>query len=69
MYEMIGREEEGGVVQVRESLPLLESKCKLTANGSSHEPLEELMSTIDILFNTILVLKQFSPMTTRFLTC
>ena len=68
-YELIGREEEEEVFQLRKSLPLLTSRCKLTTNGSLQEPLVEWTSTIDVLFNTIIVFKPFSPMTTRFLTC
>ena len=67
--ELIGREEEEEVVQARKSLPLLTSRCKLTTNGSPQEPLAEWMRTIDVLFNTIMVLKPFSPMTISFLTC
>ena len=68
-YEMIGREEEEQLVQARKSLPLLTSRCKLTNNGSPQEPLAEWMSTIDFLFNAIIVLKTFSPVTIIFLTC
>ena len=67
--EPIGREEEEEVVQVRKGLPLLTSRCKLTTNGSTQEPLAEWMRNIDVLFNTIMVLKQFSPMKTSFLNC
>ena len=66
--EMIGREEEEEVAQARKSLPLLTSRCKLTTNGSPQEPLTEWMRTIDVLFNTIIVLKPFSPMTISFIT-
>ena len=68
-YELIGREEEEEVVQARKSLPLLTSRYKLTTNGSSQEPLAECMRTIDVLFNTIIVLKPFSPMSIIFPTC
>ena len=68
-YELIGREEEEEVVQAIKSLPLLTSMCKLTNNVSPQEPLAEWMRTIDVLFNTIMVLKPFSPMTISFLTC
>ena len=66
---LIGVEEEEEIVQERKSLPLLTSRCKLTTNGSPQELLAECMRTIDVLFNTITVLKKFSPMKTSFLTC
>ena len=66
---LIAREEEEEVVQVRKSLPLLTSRCKITTNGIPHEPLSEWMSTIDFLLNTIISLKPFTPMTISFLTC
>ena len=68
-YEMIDREEEEELVQAIKSIPLLTSRCKLTTNGSPQELLAEWMRTIDVLFNTIMVLKPFSPMTIRFITC
>ena len=67
--EPIGREEGEEVVQARKNLPLLASRFKLTTNGSPQEPLAEWMRTIDVLFNTIIFLKTFSPMTIIFLTC
>ena len=63
-----GREEEEEVVQARKSIPLLTYRCKLTTNGIPREPLTEWMRTIDVLFNTIMLLKIFSPMTISFLT-
>ena len=47
--EIIGREEEEGVVQARKSLPLLVSRCKMSTNVSPQEPLVEWMRTIDVL--------------------
>ena len=67
-YEMIEREEEEELFQARKSLTLLTSKCKMTSNDSPQEPLTEWMRNIDVLFNTIMVLKQFSTMTIIFLT-
>ena len=67
--ELIGREEEEEVVQARKIIPLLTSRCKLTTNVSPQEPLVEWIRTIDVLFNTIISLKLFSPMTISFLTC
>ena len=67
--ELIGREEEEEVVEARKIHPLLISRCKLTTNGSPQEPLAEWIRTIDVLFNTIMVLKPFYPMTIIFLTC
>ena len=67
--EPIVMEDEEEVFQARESLPLLTSRCKLTANGIPQETLAEWMRIIDVLFNTIMVLKPFSPMTIRFLAC
>ena len=55
-YELVGREEEEELVQARKSLTLLAYRCKLTTNGSPHETLAEWMRTIDVLFNTIIVL-------------
>ena len=57
-YELIGREEEGELVQSKNILPLLTSRCKLTTNGSPHEPLAQRMRTIDVLFNTIMLQKK-----------
>ena len=68
-YELIGREYEEEEVQARNILPLLTSRCNLTTNGITQEPLAEWMRTIDVLFNTTMVLKPFSPMTTSFITC
>ena len=65
--ELIGREEEEEVDQARKKLPLITSRCKLTTNGSPQEPLAEWMRTIDVLFNTIIILKPFSPMKIIFL--
>ena len=61
LSELIEREEEEEVVQVRKILPLLTSRCKLTTNGSPQKPLEKWMRTIDVLFNTRIVLISFSP--------
>ena len=66
---MIGREEEEEVFQARKILPLLTYRCKLTTNGSPQEKLGEWMRTIDVLFNTTIVLKPFYPMIISFLTC
>ena len=67
--EQIVREEEEEVFQARESPTLLTLRCKLTAKGIPQETLTEWMRTIDVLFNTIMLLKPFSPMTVIFLTC
>ena len=67
--ELIGREEEEEIVQARKSLPLLTSRCELTTNIIPQEPLAEWTSTIDVFFNTRIVLKIFSLMTINFLTC
>ena len=64
--ELIWREEEEEVVQARKNLPLLTYRCKLTNNGSPQEPLLEWMSTIDVLFNTIIFLKPFLPRQSAF---
>ena len=68
-YELIGREEEEEVFQARKSLPFLTSRCKMTTNVSPQEPLVEWMRTIDILFNTVMVLKNVSPVSISFLIC
>ena len=67
-YELIVRKEEEELFQGRNSIPLLTFKYKMTNNGSPQEPLAECMRTIDVLFNTIVVLKPFSPMTIIFIT-
>ena len=67
--DLIGREEEEEVVQERKSFPLLISRCNINSNGSPQEPFSEWISTIDVLFNTITALKQFSPMKISFLAC
>ena len=69
LSELIGREKEEELVQARKSLPLLTSGYNLTTNGIPQETLAEWMRTVDVLFNTITVLKTFSPMTTIFITC
>ena len=69
IYDLIGREEEEEVAQARKILPFLKYRCKITTNGIPQEPLAECMRTIDVLFNTIMVLKPFSPMTISFLKC
>ena len=51
MYDPIGGEEDEKVVQASNSLPLLSSRCKLTANGSSWEPLAYWMRNIDIFLH------------------
>ena len=61
LAELIGREEEEEIVQARNSLPLLVSRCNLTTNGSPKETLVEWMSTIYVLFNTKMVLKPSLP--------
>ena len=66
--KLIGRGGEEEIVQARKSLSLLTFTCKLTTNGITQEPLVEWMRTIDVLLNTIMVLKPFSPMTIRFIT-
>ena len=60
MAELIGREDNEEIVQARKSLPLLVSRCKMTANISTQEPFSEWMRTIDVFFNTRMVLKNFS---------
>ena len=67
--ELVGGEEEEELFQARKSIPLLTSRCKLATNGSPQEPLSEWMRIIDVLFNKIMVLKPFSPMTINFLAC
>ena len=69
LADPIGREEEEEVFKARNINPLLVYRCKLNANGSPQESLVERMRTIDILFDTIVILKPFSPMTIRFLAC
>ena len=56
-YELVRREEDEEVVQVKKILPLLTYRCKLTTNCSPQEPLTEWMMNIDVFFNTIIVLK------------
>ena len=68
-YELIGREEEDELIQVRNSLTLLTSRCNLTTNGIPQETLAGWMRTIDVLFNTIMVLKPFSPTKVIFIGC
>ena len=59
----------GGSSPGEKILPLITSRCKLTTNGCPQEPLTEWMRTIDVLFNTIIALKIFSPMAIIFITC
>ena len=67
--ELVVREEEDEVIQARKILPLLTSRCKLTANVLPQEPLVEWMNTIYVLFHTTIVLKPFSPMKISFIAC
>ena len=69
LAELIDWEEKEEVVQEIEIIPILLYRCNLTANGSPQEKLVEWIRTIDILFNTIIFLKPFFPMKTRFITC
>ena len=69
MDGIIGREKEEEAFKSRDSTPLLTYRWKITANGSPQEPVAEWMRTIDVLLNTIMVLKPFSPTTIIFLTC
>ena len=66
MADLIGRGEKGGVVQARESIPLLACRFKLTENVSPQEPLAEWARNIYVLFNTIMVLKLFLPRQSSF---